>query len=543
MYDAADPSFDVPHAVARAMLLALTLKLAHAMVLSARGAAGQPPARPDRPNLATPRLDLAPPRPNRTTRMLNWATRRPTLEPARPELVPVVDETRVALDDTIRDPTGDKIREDAGDGMKGPMHGQITPPLGSEIRASAGDEIRDPVVDEIGALAGDGFKAAAGDNDRMAPTGGGKIGFPVVGETVQGCGGDGGAGGCTCVEVVGGRDPSSVVLGTSFEDGTERAAEGAGRAPELPQAKWGQKADLSPRAVPPTRSPTDALRPRFEFAFEDVSYELWASSACRPAFGVPTWLPLCRPSPGRHAVLLQGVGAGVTSGRLLAVLGPSGAGKTTLLSLLTLVRGCGLPRGRVTLNNAPLTPAALSRHCAVVPQHDELWANFSADDHLRYAVAMYSPDLDRRGQEARLALLLDTTGLRGCRYTPAGRGRAHGLSSGQRRRLSLALALAKQPAVLFLDEPTSGLDSAAAANIMAFLRLTAQTMNVAILCTVHQPSASVFAGFDDVLVLAAGRPAYFGPAADMGRYLESVGRSVPPNANPAEVMLDLVNQV
>jgi len=35
---------------------------------------------------------------------------------------------------------------------------------------------------------------------------------------------------------------------------------------------------------------------------------------------------------------------------------------------------------------------------------------------------------------------------------------------------------------------------------------------VPILCTVHQPSASVYAGFDDVLVMSQGRVAYFGPA-------------------------------
>ena len=117
-------------------------------------------------------------------------------------------------------------------------------------------------------------------------------------------------------------------------------------------------------------------------------------------------------------------------------------------------------------------------------------------------------------------------------------------------------------------QPTSGLDSAAAAKIMHFLKVTAKQTNIPILCTIHQPSASVYEGFDDVLVLAAGRVAYFGAAAQMGRpdqppsrwaeiargeprlseivgsHLERLGHPLPSTANPADsTMLDLVHDL
>ena len=61
-----------------------------------------------------------------------------------------------------------------------------------------------------------------------------------------------------------------------------------------------------------------------------------------------------------------------------------------------------------------------------------------------------------------------------------------GLSGGQKRRLSLAVALLSNPLVLFLDEPTTGLDAAAAASIMRFLKELAVAANIAIVCTIHQ---------------------------------------------------------
>ena len=46
----------------------------------------------------------------------------------------------------------------------------------------------------------------------------------------------------------------------------------------------------------------------------------------------------------------------------------------------------------------------------------------------------------------------------------------------------------------------------------------------------RQPSAKVFAGFDDALVLSGGRPAYLGPAASLGSFCASIGAPVPPEA-------------
>ena len=104
------------------------------------------------------------------------------------------------------------------------------------------------------------------------------------------------------------------------------------------------------------------------------------------------------------------------------------------------------------------------------------------------------------------------------------------------------MALVKQPSLIVLDEPTSGLDSAAAAAILTLLARVARSRRAAVICTIHQPSALVFAGFHKVLVLSGGRVAYCGPRKEMAAHFESVGAALSHDANPAEAVLDLVSK-
>jgi len=134
---------------------------------------------------------------------------------------------------------------------------------------------------------------------------------------------------------------------------------------------------------------------------------------------------------------------------VLAIMGPSGAGKTTLINTLTLDAHYGKTTGTVTLNGVKMTDSIFRQHCYVVVQHDKHWPYLTCRETLQYAAELYAVDSKKTVED-----IIKKMGLISCADTRNAR-----LSGGQRRRLSIGVALLKQPTVLFLDEPTSGLVS------------------------------------------------------------------------------------
>ena len=281
-----------------------------------------------------------------------------------------------------------------------------------------------------------------------------------------------------------------------------------------------------PVAVAKKDGPRPVLKdPKTSFTFSNVSYLIKA----KPFPKTP------------QKQILQGVSATVKAGDVLAILGPSGAGKTILLNTLTLEKGPGVPSGSVAINGHTINQTTYIQQCAYVPREDILWPSLTARQHLDTAAKLFRPNLGTADRAKMVDELLDSTGMTSCQHTKAGSAMIQGLSGGQRRRLSLALALVKRPRVVVLDEPTSGLDSAAAAAIMRLLKEMACQMGASIICTIHQPSSAVFDGFDQCLILSMGRAAYCGPAAELKTHFESIGKPLPEACNPAEFVLDEVS--
>lgn len=72
-----------------------------------------------------------------------------------------------------------------------------------------------------------------------------------------------------------------------------------------------------------------------------------------------------------------------------------------------------------------------------------------------------------------------------------------GISTEQRKRLTIAVELVSNPSIIFMDEPTSGLDARAAAIVMRVVKNIVSTRRT-VVCTIHQPSIDIFESFDEV---------------------------------------------
>jgi ABC-type multidrug transport system ATPase subunit len=92
-------------------------------------------------------------------------------------------------------------------------------------------------------------------------------------------------------------------------------------------------------------------------------------------------------------------------------------------------------------------------------------------------------------------------------------GSPDGLAPGERKRLTIGVELAANPAILFLDEPTTGLDARAAAVVVRVLRNVAASGRT-VVATIHQPNPETVASLDDLLVLARGEVLFWGPRED-----------------------------
>lgn len=210
--------------------------------------------------------------------------------------------------------------------------------------------------------------------------------------------------------------------------------------------------------------------------------------------------------------------------------------QTVLISALSLDAYYGQPYGSVTLNGVPLTDRIFKEHSYVVVQHDKHFPYLTCIETLRFAAELF--DVADKGADLARVVdeIVDKMGLRVCADTRNAR-----LSGGQARRLSIGVALLKQPTLLFLDEPTTGLDAAAAENIMQEIVRVAKEERIIIVCTIHQPSTKVYNGFDETMILSKSRTAFTGDVKDAVPYFESIGYPLPLQTNPAEHFLDLVN--
>jgi len=214
----------------------------------------------------------------------------------------------------------------------------------------------------------------------------------------------------------------------------------------------------------------------------------------------------------------------VQPGEVFALLGPNGAGKTSTVEILEGFRKRDGGQVRV-LGEDPGASRSFRQRVGMMPQQSALYPHITVLEALTLFCAYYV-------RPASPLALLNTIGL-----TDHAGARFRTLSGGEKQRLSLGLAMAGNPELMFLDEPTAAMDPQARQvtwNLISSLRAQGVTL---LLTTHYLEEAQRLA--DRVAIIDHGRLVALGSPADLTRRAGGLVRFVTSPPVAAARFLDL----
>ena len=163
--------------------------------------------------------------------------------------------------------------------------------------------------------------------------------------------------------------------------------------------------------------------------------------------------------------VVNGISIHASCGEIVGLLGPNGAGKTTTFYMVV-----GLVRpnsGTVVFRGEDITRMPVYRRARLglgyLSQEASIFRKLTVEENV-LAILETMP-LNKAERLARAEELLSSLSL-----TKVARQRAYTLSGGERRKLEIARALVRKPAILMLDEPFSGVDPLAVHDIQEIVR-------------------------------------------------------------------------
>ncbi|TQE12215.1 hypothetical protein C1H46_002140 [Malus baccata] len=243
--------------------------------------------------------------------------------------------------------------------------------------------------------------------------------------------------------------------------------------------------------------------------------------------------------------LLREVTGAFRPGVLTALMGVSGAGKTTLMDVLAGRKTGGYIEGDIRISGYPKKQETFARISGYCEQTDIHSPQVTIKESLVYSAFLRLPkEVSNEEKMIFVDQVMELVELDNLKDALVGLPGVSGLSTEQRKRLTIAVELVANPSIIFMDEPTSGLDARAAAIVMRTVRNTVDTGRT-VVCTIHQPSIDIFEAFDELLLMKrGGQVIYLGPLGRNSHKIVEYFEAVPgvpkikEKYNPATWMLE-----
>lgn len=176
----------------------------------------------------------------------------------------------------------------------------------------------------------------------------------------------------------------------------------------------------------------------FDLEWKNINFAIAVKDTAKSSFGRPVY---------KKKAILQDVSGKISSGQLLAIMGPTGCGKTSLLNILA----ARVPRGgskyaslsgSIKLNSKKRDENKFRSISAYVLQDDNLYAHLTVLETLQLAATFFLPA--ETTEDERMALVeavIAELGLVKARDTAIGNDKVRGVSGGERKRVSVAVQL------------------------------------------------------------------------------------------------------
>ncbi|KFK23133.1 hypothetical protein AALP_AAs61551U000700 [Arabis alpina] len=252
---------------------------------------------------------------------------------------------------------------------------------------------------------------------------------------------------------------------------------------------------------------------------------------------------------GKKLQLLSDVTGAFKPGVLTALMGVSGAGKTTLLDVLSGRKTRGDILGQIQVGGYVKVQETFARVSGYCEQFDIHSPNLTVKESLKYSAWLRLPsNIDSETKRAIVKEVLETIELTEIKDSIVGIPGLSGLTTEQRKRLTIAVEIVSNPSIIFMDEPTTGLDARAAAIVMRAVKNIAETGRT-VVCTIHQPGIDIFEAFDELILMKnGGKIIYFGPLGQHSSKVIEYFMSIPgvpkmkENTNPATWLLNITSR-